>query len=310
MARDHPGVVERGAADQEGRQRDRRARSGAARSTRSTCALGGFHRAPTRRELEPLAEQLKRARASWRSTRCAGRPALDFPDHEEDYEFVALRAAGPTTRSRAGGCASSGGLDIGARRVRASTSSRSRCRTRTRCTRGCAAAARYLVRPARPLRAELGEALAAGARGGRRGRARAGLPQPVPEHRRPLASRSSTRSTRRCGSSTPTSSPTGRRCEVEPRAAHRPRLDRGAARHALPPLPPRRGRHDRSTRKIVPPTSQNQRRIEEDLRGVVRANLEPRRRGAAPALRAGDPQPRPLHLLLDALPRSSRSTAR
>ena len=55
--------------------------------------------------------------------------------------------------------------------------------------------------------------------------------------------------------------------------------------------------------KIVPPTSQNQRTIEEDLRGVVRAptcDLSDDDSGAA--LRTGDPQPRSLHLLRHALP--------
>ena len=51
---------------------------------------GGFHRVPTRAELMPLAEELKRARdiavdlTRW----VAGFP---FPDYEQDYEFVALR---------------------------------------------------------------------------------------------------------------------------------------------------------------------------------------------------------------------------
>ena len=53
--------------------------------------------------------------------------------------------------------------------------------------------------------------------------------------------------------------------------------------------------------KIVPPTSQNQRSIEEDLLALVR---EPRRRrgGADASLRADDPQLRPLHLLRHPLP--------
>ena len=54
--------------------------------------------------------------------------------------------------------------------------------------------------------------------------------------------------------------------------------------------------------KIVPPTSQNQKSIEEDLLGVVQEMIDAPRGGAAAALRAGDPQLRPLHLLRDALP--------
>ena len=51
---------------------------------------GGFHRAPTRAELAPIAEKLKRAHelsisfVRWVAT-------FSFPDFERDYEFVALR---------------------------------------------------------------------------------------------------------------------------------------------------------------------------------------------------------------------------
>jgi len=52
--------------------------------------VGGFYKVPTRRELEPLAEKLKWARDAavetvrWTAT-------LPFPEFEQDYEFVALR---------------------------------------------------------------------------------------------------------------------------------------------------------------------------------------------------------------------------
>ncbi|WP_036282615.1 Ni/Fe hydrogenase subunit alpha [Methylocystis sp. ATCC 49242] len=52
--------------------------------------VGGFHRAPRKRELLPLAEKLKWARDAaletvrWTST-------FDFPDRERDYTFVSLR---------------------------------------------------------------------------------------------------------------------------------------------------------------------------------------------------------------------------
>ena len=52
--------------------------------------VGGFYRAPTRQELAPLAEKLKWARdAALETVRwVAGFP---FPDFTQDYEFVALR---------------------------------------------------------------------------------------------------------------------------------------------------------------------------------------------------------------------------
>jgi coenzyme F420-reducing hydrogenase alpha subunit len=51
--------------------------------------VGGFYRAPTRREFEPLAERLRWARdAALETVRWTA--TLPFPDFEQDYEFVAL----------------------------------------------------------------------------------------------------------------------------------------------------------------------------------------------------------------------------
>jgi coenzyme F420-reducing hydrogenase alpha subunit len=54
--------------------------------------VGGFYRVPERREFEPITEQLKQARDLAVGTLrwVAGFP---FPDYERDYEFVALRHA-------------------------------------------------------------------------------------------------------------------------------------------------------------------------------------------------------------------------
>jgi coenzyme F420-reducing hydrogenase alpha subunit len=52
--------------------------------------VGGFYRAPRRRDLGPLAEQLEWARdAALETVRWTA--SFDFPDRERDYEFVALR---------------------------------------------------------------------------------------------------------------------------------------------------------------------------------------------------------------------------
>ncbi|MDE3074843.1 MAG: Ni/Fe hydrogenase subunit alpha, partial [Chloroflexota bacterium] len=52
--------------------------------------VGGFYRTPRRRELQPLAERLKWAReAAMETVRWAA--AFDFPDRERDYTLVALR---------------------------------------------------------------------------------------------------------------------------------------------------------------------------------------------------------------------------
>jgi coenzyme F420-reducing hydrogenase alpha subunit len=75
--------------------------------------VGGFYRVPTKRELAPLAEQLKWARdAAMETVRWAGQ--LPFPDFEQDYEFVALRhpAEYPFNEGR---LVSNKGLDIAVR---------------------------------------------------------------------------------------------------------------------------------------------------------------------------------------------------
>jgi sulfhydrogenase subunit alpha len=52
--------------------------------------VGGFYRAPTKQELAPLAERLKWARdAALETVRWTA--GLPFPDFEQDYEFVALQ---------------------------------------------------------------------------------------------------------------------------------------------------------------------------------------------------------------------------
>ncbi|WP_457795700.1 Ni/Fe hydrogenase subunit alpha [Methylocystis sp. S23] len=74
--------------------------------------VGGFHRAPRRRELAPLAEKLKWAReaaletARWVAT-------FDFPQRERDYNFVTLKhpAEYPFNEGR---IVSNRGLDIAA----------------------------------------------------------------------------------------------------------------------------------------------------------------------------------------------------
>src|SRR5215467_1991211 len=52
--------------------------------------VGGFYKTPGKRELLGLAEALKRARDEALET-VRWTAALDFPDFEQDYEFVALR---------------------------------------------------------------------------------------------------------------------------------------------------------------------------------------------------------------------------
>lgn len=72
--------------------------------------VGGFYRVPTRKELQPVAERLKRALdLSLEAVRFAG--SLEFPDFEQDYEFVSLRHPDEYPFNE-GRIASSKGLDI------------------------------------------------------------------------------------------------------------------------------------------------------------------------------------------------------
>jgi coenzyme F420-reducing hydrogenase alpha subunit len=75
--------------------------------------VGGFFRVPTKGELAPLAERLKWAREAaletvrWTAT-------LPFPDYEQDYQFVALRHPDEYPFNE-GRIVSNRGLDISAR---------------------------------------------------------------------------------------------------------------------------------------------------------------------------------------------------
>jgi sulfhydrogenase subunit alpha len=75
--------------------------------------VGGFYRTPRRRQLAPLAEELKWARdAAHETVRWVA--GFEFPDCERDYEFVALRHADEYPFNE-GRLVSSKGLDIAAR---------------------------------------------------------------------------------------------------------------------------------------------------------------------------------------------------
>jgi coenzyme F420-reducing hydrogenase alpha subunit len=72
--------------------------------------VGGFYRAPTKRELAPLAERLKWARdAALETVRWTA--GLPIPDFQQDYEFIALRHPGEYPFNE-GRLTSNKGLDI------------------------------------------------------------------------------------------------------------------------------------------------------------------------------------------------------
>ena len=262
--------------------------------------VGGFYRFPTRAELMALRPQLQRALddALATVTMAAG---FDFPDFEQDHEYVSLRTDHDYP-IEAGSFVSGSGHEFAVDAF-GDCVTEEHVRALQRPARAPAGRQPVRRRPARPLLAQPRPALAAGPRGGRRGRAR----------RRRAATRSGrswcapsswwTRvrrgaaDHRRLGRRRRPSVPVPARAGVGHGATEAPR---GIA---LPPLRARRGRHDRSTRGIVPPTSQNQVSIEDDLRGFVQDQLHLDDRGAHPPVRAGDPQLRPVHLLRHPLPR-------
>jgi sulfhydrogenase subunit alpha len=74
--------------------------------------VGGFYRVPTKAELAPIAERLKWAReAALETVRWVA--TFPFPDYEQEYEFVALRHPGEYPFNE-GRIVSNRGLDISA----------------------------------------------------------------------------------------------------------------------------------------------------------------------------------------------------
>ncbi len=89
MARDYPEVVQRGLRLKKVGN-DLMTLLGGREVHPVNVRVGGFYSVPTKGELLRMAEQLKWARdAALETVRWAGR--LPFPDYEHDYEFVALR---------------------------------------------------------------------------------------------------------------------------------------------------------------------------------------------------------------------------
>jgi sulfhydrogenase subunit alpha len=109
LARDHPDIVSRGLSIKKAGNQLMAAVGG--RSVHPVnVKVGGFYRAPATSELRQLVPQLEQARrdATDTLTWVAG---FDFPEFDRDYEFVALRHPHqyPITEGR---IASSNGLDI------------------------------------------------------------------------------------------------------------------------------------------------------------------------------------------------------
>lgn len=260
LARDHPAVIERALRLKKIGNRVMQVLGGREIHPISV-AVGGFHKVPTRHEVAALAPDLEWALTAARET--VGLTAsLAFPDFEQEYELVALRHPReyPILEGR---LASSGGLDIDAcqyedhfveRQVEHSTALHSSIRGR----------GAYLVGPLARFNLSF-ERLPEAARAAA---LEAGLRPPVRNPFRSIEVRAveivfaceeALRLVR----------------EYEPPAAPRVEVPtRAAVGHAITEAPRgilyhRYELDDRGkvvTARIVPPTSQNLRRIEEDLR--------------------------------------------
>ncbi|HET8950476.1 MAG TPA: Ni/Fe hydrogenase subunit alpha, partial [Solirubrobacteraceae bacterium] len=109
MARDHRGIVERAL-------QLKKAGNGLMRVVGGreihpvNVRVGGFYRAPAPREFAAVVEELEIAR-EFALEAVAWTAGLPCPELEEDFEFVALRAPG-TYAIESGRLASSGGLDL------------------------------------------------------------------------------------------------------------------------------------------------------------------------------------------------------
>jgi coenzyme F420-reducing hydrogenase alpha subunit len=89
MGRDHPEILERGLRLKQTGNEILRLLGGREVHPVNVC-VGGFYKVPTRRELAPLAERLRWAReAALETVRWTA--ALPCPEFEQDYEFVGLR---------------------------------------------------------------------------------------------------------------------------------------------------------------------------------------------------------------------------
>ena len=264
--------------------------------------VGGFYRAPTRAELRALVEPLERAReialatVRWAAT-------LDVPRRRARPRARRARATRTRYPIDLGRIVSDRGLDIAPSRVRRALRRGAR-RALQRAARPAARARHLPDRAARPLQPGLGQ------RCGRwraRRRARPGSAPPAATRSRASScarSSSCTPATRRSRSSTPTSRPTRPAVEVRAAPRGRPRRDRGAARACSTTATRSTTTARSSTRGSCRRPRRTSSRSRRTCAPSSSGSLDLVRRGAHAPLRAGDPQPRPVHLLRDPLPRA------
>ena len=159
--------------------------------------LGGFYRVPAQAELRRTGRAVERGSRKSPATWFAGRPSLDFPPFEHDYEFVALRHETEYPMNE-GRLVSNRGLDIAMdefpeqfEEYQVPYSNALQCRRK--------GGGAYFVGPLARwnLSADRADARSPAARP--RDRDRLAVPQPLREHRRPRARNGATPSTKRSG---------------------------------------------------------------------------------------------------------------
>ena len=269
MARDHREVVEGGLKIKAMGNELLRAIGGRAIHP-VNIRVGGFYKAPSKADLEALVPGLEEARELARKS-VAWVAGLDFPDFEQDYEFVALRHP-DRYAIEDGRLVSSSGLDIGPgeyeehfveEQVPHSTALQSRMSDGG--TYFLGPMARYSLNSA-----QLSDVAREAAERGRPG---GGVPQPIQVDHRPGGGDSLRLRRGAALDRGLRAARVARRRRCEPKAAagtgwseaprgmlwHRYRLeDDGSIAEA----------------RIVPPTSQNQARIEQDLLEFVRPRVD------------------------------------
>ena len=109
LAKDHPGVVEKGLALKKAGNDLVEAIGGRAIHP-INIKVGGFHKSPSKQKLRALLDDMKRARDIAVET-VAWAASLDMPDYERDYEFVTLRHDSEYPMNE-GRIVSSAGMDI------------------------------------------------------------------------------------------------------------------------------------------------------------------------------------------------------
>ena len=231
--------------------------------------VGGFYRVPPpanwRRSPSSCA-----ARWTWRWTPSGGWPAFDFPDLELDHDLLSAPRSAAATRSSAAPWRSTSGLAFPASEFPEHVTEQQV--PHSTALHATLDAPPLPDRAAGPVLTQLRRPVPHRPPGGRRGRAGPAVPQPVPQHPRPrgrggLRRRRGAAHHRQLRAAGPArrrgdaAAATGHGVSEAPRGLlyHRYDLDAGGLISAA---------------TIVPPTSQNQAAIEDDLRQVATANLD------------------------------------